>query len=376
MKLWPSLLLGCSSRNLCQAPTKNPLEGCPKGTILVSATSSSAHYKTIQSAIDSLPHDSSSHTILIEGGSYFEQLNITRPGPLYLLGQTSHPDDATRNEVTVLQAKANNATYPDNVYASVLIVAPTLNASLTGAGPNGYPLPANTPFGCKDFRTYNIDFRNVAAEQSAGPSHAVSFSMANGGFYFSGFYSYQDTVYVGKNGSAYFYKSVAAGQTDFLYGFGTAWFQSCDIQMRNCGGGVTAWKGTNTTFLNHYGVYIVDSHLAAANASIAPSMVGMCALGRPWNSNDHSIFARTYEDASIRPQGYIEWSSPIDNYTLMAEYKAYGPGFNRTGRIEGGIDHLLTDKQYEPYSTPAKVFQYLDGTFGNDKWIDKAYYPK
>lgn len=183
-------------------------------------------------------------------------------------------------------------------------------------------------------------------------------------------------IYIGKYGSVYFYKSVAAGQTDFIYGFGTAWLQSCDIQMRNCGGGVTAWKGTNTTFLNHYGVYVVDSHLAAANASIAKEIVGKCALGRPWNSNCRSIFARTYEDGSIRPQGYIEWSSPIDNYTLMAEYKTYGPGFNRTGRIEGGIDYLLTDKQYEPYNKPAKVFQYMDGKFGNDKWIDKAYYPR
>jgi hypothetical protein len=65
---------------------------------------------------------------------------------------------------------------------------------LTGSGNTGYPVPADTPFGCIDFRVYNIDFRNVATEISAGPSLAVSISRANAGFYFSGFYSYQDTV--------------------------------------------------------------------------------------------------------------------------------------------------------------------------------------
>lgn len=381
------------SRQLCQTPTPNPLEGCPEGTILVSATNPAANFTTIQGAISSLPHDNSSAVILILAGNYTEQLNVTRPGPVYLLGETSSYQDATKNEVTVLQALANaNSTYIDNVFASVLIVAPTLNASFIGAGPTGWPIPEGTPFGCKDFRTYNIDFRNVYSDATAGPSAAIAFSYANGGFYFSGFYSYQDTVstyhsigqtgtltrnqvYLGKNGSAYFYESIIGGQTDFLYGFGTAWLQSCDIQLRNCGGGITAWKGSNTSFPNHYGIYIADSQIHAANASIAPNITGKCALGRPWNSNDHTIFARTYEDGSIIPSGYINWSSPIDNYTLLAEYKTYGPGFNLTGRIDGGIDHLLSDSQWSVYSTPAKVFQCLAGPFGNIWWIDKLYYP-
>lgn len=362
-----------------------------------------ANFTTIQGAIDSLPNDDSSQVILILAGNYTEQLNVTRPGPLYLLGETSSYMNASKNEVTVLQALANaNSQYIDNVYASVLIVAPTLNASFIGAGPTGWPIPADTPFGCQDFRTYNIDFRNVYSDASAGPSAALAFSYANGGFYFSGFYSYQDTVrspsklsspeqklsstwakrrsnsaqvYVGKNGSTYFYSSIVAGQTDFLYGFGTAWLQNCTIRLRNCGGGITAWKGSNTSFPNHYGIYIADSAIHAANASIAANITEKCALGRPWNSNDRTIFARTYEDASIVPSGYINWSSPIDNYTLLAEYETYGPGFNLTGRIDGGIDHLLSDSQWSVYSSPAKVFQYLAGPFGNVWWIDKKYYP-
>lgn len=54
----------------------------------------------------------------------------------------------------------------------------------------------------------------------------------------------------------------------------------------------------------------------------------------------------------------------------MAEYQAYGPGFNRTARIEGGIDTLLTKSAYKEYSTPELVFQDQEGAFGDVSWID------
>ena len=87
-------------------------------------------------------------------------------------------------------------------------------------------------------------------------------------------------IYVGKLGNAYFKNGEVAGQTDFFYGFGTAWVEKTSIALRSCGGGITAWKGTNTTFVNKYGVYIVDSNVHAANSSL--NIVGKCPLGRPW----------------------------------------------------------------------------------------------
>ena len=57
----------------------------------------------------------------------------------------------------------------------------------------------------------------------------------------------------------------------------------------------------------------------------------------------------------------------------MAEYHDYGPGFNLTGRREASnVTIELTPKQYRPYSTPAKVFQFpFSGKFGNVAWIDQ-----
>ncbi|GMF68619.1 unnamed protein product [Aspergillus oryzae] len=323
-----------TSRYACQTALS-----CPEGTILVSKTDPSAHFTSVQDAILSLPNDNTTQTILILPGTYKEQVNVTRSGPVTLLGQTDDPNNATKNKVTLTWAQANHdntGQAVDNVFSSVLTVAPTLESSYTGSGTTGYPVPEDTPFGNIDFRAYNIDFTNTWRDYSDGPAHAISFN--------------------------------------FVYGFGTAWIQSSEILLRNCGGGITAWKGTNTTFTNNYGVYIVDSTVKAANASIAPEIRGKCALGRPWNSQHRSIFARTSEDASIIPAGYIDWivdgEGRLNKDTVMAEYKASGPGFNATGREDGNVTIVMDDKEYARYSSPARVFQYPDGRFGNIGWID------
>lgn len=88
------------------------------------------------------------------------------------------------------------------------------------------------------------------------------------------------------------------------------------ILLRSCGGGITAWKGTNTTFPNKYGVYIVDSNVSRANNTLI-DIVHTCPLGRPWNAQHRSVFAHTFLDDSILPAGYVAWSvtEPRVNYS-------------------------------------------------------------
>ena len=119
----------------CQIPTKNPLAGCPKGTVLVGPGST---YSTIQSAIKSLRNDSSEAVILILPGNYTEQVNVTRSGPVYLLGQTSHPKEFTKNAANVLWAAT--AGTGDNAYTATLTVASDLDAALTGSGTTGHTM--------------------------------------------------------------------------------------------------------------------------------------------------------------------------------------------------------------------------------------------
>ncbi|KAK6344080.1 hypothetical protein TWF696_007727 [Orbilia brochopaga] len=388
-----------TANSACQIPSPDygPMEHCPQSSVLVDPTLKHAStdgsydtFTTIQAAIDSIPHNSRKWTILVMAGTYHEQLNVTRAGPLTILGQTYDPLDKAKNLVTVIGGTANyNSRYTDNAFTSTLTVAPNLNASLTGAGPTGFTPPDDTPFGNTDFRVYNMDFRNTEFDISNGPALAISISRANAGLYFCGFYSYQDTVYIGKLGNAYFYRNEIAGQTDFLYGFGTAWIAYSKLLMRSCGGGVTAWKGTNTTFENTYGVYISLTDVVAANSTIATSMVGRCALGRPWNYLHRSIFMDCYMDASIRPVGYIPWSSNaawnqvvVPGQTLLGEYDSYGPGANLAGRAQtqtqNGVQIVvtteLTKSEVKEYSTPAKVFMDPNGKL-TSTWIDTQFYP-
>ncbi|KAJ9133928.1 Pectinesterase [Coniochaeta hoffmannii] len=371
-------------RNTC----KNPTDGCPKGTIFVSKDDARANFPSIQAAIESVGNTTTPAYILIAPGNYTEQLNVTRRGPLHLIGMSTRPwkgelysdidvNTERQNDVQVWWNSANHdAIFSDNVFTGVLTVGPTLNATLTGSGPTGFPVPEDTPFGCTDFRAYNIDFRNEEFPYSNGPAHAIGVSRANAGFYSCGFYSWQDTVYIGKLGNAYLYDSIVAGQTDFLYGFGTLYIEKSHLTLRSCGGGITAWKGTNTTFDNKYGVYLDRTPSVAANASIAAKIVGKCALGRPWNAQHHSIFMDSYFDASIKPAGYVIWGTTdqrVNNYTFMATWKDYGPGYNETAeRNSGGVTLVLDDEQVRPYRYPEDVFQTPEGEFGNVGWIDQS----
>lgn len=77
--------------------------------------------------------------------------------------------------------------------------------------------PITKGFGNTDFKAYNIDFANratvngVEIKNQTGPSAAVFTTASNTSFYGCSFKSYQDTVYVGRNSSAFFF-----GESDSL----------------------------------------------------------------------------------------------------------------------------------------------------------------
>lgn len=109
--------------------------------------------------------------ILIGAGKYHETLNVTRQSPLTLLGQLP-----VQTGISPLLPFYSEPPFPDNLVqvwddrfvqtgmddaeSTVLVVAPSFDASLIGAGPTGAPL--QPLFGNTDFKAYNIDFQNRA----------------------------------------------------------------------------------------------------------------------------------------------------------------------------------------------------------------------
>lgn len=125
-------------------------------------------------------------------------------------------------------------------------MAPNKYAAWTGAGYyGGTPVPIPLvrllseasvnvndylqDFGCTDFKAYNINFENRAvylippqllsltdiiitqANGGVGPALALGIGFANASFYASTFRGMQDTMFIGKNGSAVFRKSQVLG---------------------------------------------------------------------------------------------------------------------------------------------------------------------
>ncbi|KAG8214700.1 pectin lyase fold/virulence factor [Butyriboletus roseoflavus] len=342
-----------SITRLLKSAGESALAGCPQGTLYVSQTDSSANFSSVQEAINSLPRLGKA-VILIGGGQYFEKLSVSRPGPLTLLGQLD-PATATlrngnasqRNIVRVWNNKyVGNGTTDEET--ATLTVGPAVDY----------------PFGNVDFRAYNIDFENRAANYSIAQALVTSITLANVSFYGCTFASYQDTWYTGFDASTYVVDGIIYGQTDYLFGCGLSWFQSVILANRGCGGGITAWMGASGTI---NGVYIADSQIIRSpdiDATIATD--GSCFLGRPWNSDARAVYLRNYMDDSINYAGFTAWSvgNTIPATTYYAESGSYGPGGNTSARVQQ--DHILGSEQAQIY-TLEYVFS------GKPKWIDSEY---
>ncbi|KAJ3832117.1 pectin lyase fold/virulence factor, partial [Lentinula raphanica] len=231
----------------------------------------------------------------------------------------------------------------DDAASDVLTVAPNGAAGLIGAGTTG--APAQDAFGNVDFEMYNVDVQNRTSLTFAiSQALATDISYANASFYGCGFASFQDTWYTGKNASTFGVDSVIFGQTDYLFGFGTAWFQSVILAARGCGGGTAAWKGTNSSLTERvlrYGTYIADSRMIRSpDANVMLNITDDCYLGRPWNDWAVTVYLNTFMEDIIQPASWEPFDSArptIMNTTFYAEYYSTGPGGDTFNRIP--IEH-------------------------------------
>ncbi|KAF9265315.1 pectin lyase-like protein [Marasmius fiardii PR-910] len=352
---------------LKKASDSSPLFGCPAGTIYVSSnpSDSNANFNSVQEAILSL------HAC---EGEYHENVNVTRSAPLTLLGQVSaefadsvdqpFANGSRKNLVQIFDTRYTTMG-KDFAASAVLTVAPNGAAALIGDSEDPAGARLQPDFGNVDFKAYNIDFRNLAANYSISQALATDISYANASFYGCSFASHQDTWYTGRNGSTYVVDSVVFGKSDYLFGFGTAWFQNVILANRACGGGMVAWKGTNQndTPGNRYGAYIADSQIIRSpDANATTNITQGC---RPWNDFATTVFVNTFMENVVQPVGWKPFSGrPFVNTTFYAEFNSTGPGGNVSDRIS--IEHFLTPDEVKEFT--------LDSVFlGRPSWVDFDY---
>lgn len=310
-------------------------------------------FRTITDAIQSIPQDNKETIkVVIKTGRYEEKLIIDRPY-LILVGEGDGESIITYGDYAAKQME-NGETYGTFRSYTVLV------------------------------DTHDFTARNLVFENSAGPVGQALALYADGDRLFFDhcwFHGFQDTIFTGPlppkekliggfkgpkelservNGRQYYYDCYISGNTDFIFGSATAYFEQCEIISRRPGY-VTA---ASTPEGQEYGYVFVDCHLKDHNEfnieEVCPEK--SVYLGRPWRDYAKTVFINCKMDEHIKSEGWHDWGKPEAHSTIFyAEHQslnADGKRVNTKERVE--FSHQLTGDEVMEY-TKEKVLGGKDG---------------
>ena len=289
-------------------------------------------YRTVARALDAAPDSSATpFVILIRNGRYHEKLSVDKPN-ITLRGESR--DGA----VLTFDASADTPQPGGGKYGTS----------------GSYSLRVSAP----DFRAEHLtienafDYRGNAARLATDPAkskntQAVALHLDRGSdraaiidCVISG---WQDTLYANA-GRAYFRECIILGQTDFIFGAGTAVFEDCDIVSRGAGY-ITA---PSTPPLQRYGFVIVGSRIGRESDTVKPNTV---ALGRPWhpssnpNVNPSAVFIDCNLDDHITVEGWAPMGAYGPETARFFEYHDHG-----VGAVKNPARRVLNDAEATRYS--------------------------
>ncbi|KAJ6614562.1 pectinesterase [Mycena sp. CBHHK59/15] len=325
----------------------------PSGALVVrKGSTASGEFASITAALNSLPNDSSSRSIFIYPGTYAEQIDITRSGPLTIYGYTTDTTTYTGNQA---------------------IITAGVPASTAGSDDASGTLRIHK----NDFKMYNVNVKN-----SFGPgSQAIAISQygTRVGLYASGFFGYQDTLYANA-GTQVFLKGYIEGAVDFIFGRGgLAYFGGNTIAVSGPGcitasgresndsGSCEDFKITfNRIWLDvHTDVFNQNTIVLASDAASGTS--GKIYLGRPWGDYAKVIFKNTVITAPMNKALWSIWNTGDErtDHVLFAEFDTAGSG--ASGASRPNFATVLSASAAASYSISSAV--------GSDyaSWVDSVY---
>ncbi|KIP05701.1 carbohydrate esterase family 8 protein [Phlebiopsis gigantea 11061_1 CR5-6] len=312
----------------------------PTGSIVVNpSATTSGQFKTLSSAIASLPNDGSDQTIFMYPGTYEEQVLIDRNGAVTLYGYTANTMDFNSNQVVISHAgsPAIGATSDDN--SGTLRVQ---SDSVT---------------------IYNLDIRNeFGTSRTDGQAVTLSEYGDKFGAYACRFFSYQDTLYANQ-GTQVYLQSYIEGGVDFIFGrHGQAYFQGNTIASK--GAGCVTANGRES---DDDTMYVFESNTVIAAPDAFSNVTNNVLLGRPWGDYAKVIFKNTVITAPMNKEIWSEWSSndPMIDNILFAEYNSTGSGVS--GASRPSFSTILTSTEAADYTIATVV--------GSDwaSWVDTTY---
>ncbi|KAJ7218371.1 pectinesterase [Mycena pura] len=335
-----SILLLSAARYVLATSRETP----PSGAITVrKGTTTAGEFATITAALNSLPNDSSSRSVFIFPGTYTEQIDITRSGPLTIYGYTTDTSTYTGNQVII--AAAGNATTAGSDDASG-----TLRIHKN------------------DFHMYNVNVKNTVGK--GVQAIAISQYGSRVGLYACGFFGYQDTLYANQ-GTQVYLKGYIEGATDFIFGrLGSAYFGENTIAVSGPGCITASGRISNDTFS-----YVFNQNTIVLASDAASGTSGNIFLGRPWGVSIRKltawhprvIFKNTVINVPMNKALWSVWqpTDPNTDDVFYGDFNTTGTG--STGAVRPSFATALTASQAATFSISSAV--------GSDfaTWVDAAY---
>jgi len=287
---------------------------CADHPAIIVAPDGSGHFKTVQSAIDSVPDENKdSRVIIIKPGIYKERLLISESKTFITLrGEHKH---ATKTVLTfnrywgMEDPAAPGKKVETNDVESVSIHA-------------------------DNFTAENITFENSSGE--VGPAPAVRTRGDKQSFRNCRFLGWQDTLWIG-GGRTYFKNCYVEGRVDFIFGDATAVFENCHIHSKK-GGFVTA-AGTKPEM--PFGFVFLKCKLTG--------MGGDAYLGRPWQKSAATAFIECELGNHLHPEGWSDAPGTDNHKTArFVEHKNTGPGADTSERPDW--TRQLSDAEAQAYT--------------------------
>ncbi|KAI5056638.1 hypothetical protein GOP47_0028456 [Adiantum capillus-veneris] len=292
------------------------------------ASNGSGNFTTLQAAIDSIPkHNQIPTLICIAAGKYREKVIIPKTKDLItLIG------DSSGNGTVIVWNDTAATINPETDHPLRTFYSPTV--------------AVNAEF----FVARNVIFENDAPPPERGEvgGQAVALRITGdyAAFYNCKFLGHQDTLYDQK-GRHYFKNCFIQGSVDFIFGNGRSLYKECYVRALDPGyesvGSVTAQKRGATKF---------DSGFAFLQCNLTGD--NNVYLGRAWGKNSRVVFAYTWMDDIVVPQGWNNWGVPGRERTVFyAEFECSGPGANNSTRVPWA--RQLTTQEAQPFLSIAFV---------------------
>ncbi|XP_012849441.1 PREDICTED: probable pectinesterase 53 [Erythranthe guttata] len=158
----------------------------------------------------------------------------------------------------------------------------------------------------------------------------------------------QDTLYDHK-GRHYYEDCYIEGSVDFIFGDGRSYFKGCELHAIATGAVAAQNRSASSE----------NTGFSLVNCKVTGSDI--VYLGRAWAPFSTTVFAYTYMENNVNPEGWFDWNDPSRQSTVtFGEYQCSGPGSNTAGRVKWS--KILTDEEAGRFTS----LDFIDAS----EWLD------